>query len=405
MKKFLLTVVCLICFMPAIGFATCEPVNCNTSTGNDRLNADTLENTREARRTAASCYICEDNYCEDGDIVYMADMSKFMVCRQSRGWLGDDKWQNYTPEYCKDRPDYKTAFNKGDSGLTKYWLIDGVSYSDTTETKNAATVTKAGQNICFYYDCMEGYSFNAAEERCLPNQSEKTDEKEEEKTDIKLSCVQQRCGSLTGSQKSECVTCCYVPASLAKWENGVCKCQQNPDQKFNPATLKCEDDATVAPQPVASRYNCDAEKIEQVNEWKTEYSYNKEISELIDIIIEYCKNTPTEEVFENYYKGLEALIKEVRSSSKSKISTAVEKLDEISEKFEDSVWKTAEGKFNTSRLISDSFAGVVLGTAGGLITSKVVKKNQVENGFEDIECSIGGQKVADWGDQFRVGIQ
>ena len=62
MKKFLLTVVCLICFMPAIGFAACEPVNCNTSTGNDRLNADTLENTREARRTAASCYICEDNY-------------------------------------------------------------------------------------------------------------------------------------------------------------------------------------------------------------------------------------------------------------------------------------------------------------------------------------------------------
>ncbi len=370
MKKFLLTVVCLICFMPAIGFAACEPVNCNTSTGNDRLNADTLENTREARRTAASCYICEDNYCEDGDIVYMADMSKFMVCRQSRGWLGDDKWQNYTPEYCKDRPDYKTAFNKGDSGLTKYWLIDGVSYSDTTETKNAATVTKAGQNICFYYDCMEGYSFNAAEERCLPNQSEKTDEKEEEKTDIKLSCVQQRCSGLTGSQKSECVTCCYVPASLAKWENGVCKCQQNPDQKFNPATLKCEDDATVASQPVASRYNCDAEKIKQVKEWETEYSYNKEISD-----------------------------------SKSKISTAVEKLDEISEKFEDSVWKTAEGKFNTSRLISDSFAGVVLGTAGGLITSKVVKKNQVENGFEDIECSIGGQKVADWGDQFRVGIQ
>ena len=89
----------------------------------------------------------------------------------------------------------------------------------------------------------------------------------------------------------------------------------------------------------------------------------------------------------------------------STIEKAIIILDEISKKFEDSVWKTAEGKFNTSRLISDSVAGVVLGTAGGLITSKVVKKNQVENGFEDIECSIGGQKVADWGDQFRVGIQ
>jgi len=223
--------------------------------------------------------------------------------------------------------------------------------------------------------------------------------------DTKTSCVQQRCGGLTGSQKSECVTCCYVPVYLAKWENGVCKCQQNPDQKFNPATLECEDDATVASQLVASQYNCDAEKIKQVKEWETEYSYNENISKLIDIIIKYCEGTPEEKFFENLYNELEALIKEVQSSSKSKISTAVEKLDEISKKFEDSVWKTAEGKFNTSRLISDSVAGVVLGTAGGLITSKVVKKNQVENGFEDIECSIGGQKVADWGDQFRVGIQ
>ena len=70
---------------------------------------------------------------------------------------------------------------------------------------------------------------------------------------------------------------------------------------------------------------------------------------------------------------------------------------------ERNVWKDAEGKFNTSRLISDSVAGVVLGTAGGLITSSVVKKNQLEDGFEDIKCTIGGQSVATWGDEFYVG--
>ena len=70
-----------------------------------------------------------------------------------------------------------------------------------------------------------------------------------------------------------------------------------------------------------------------------------------------------------------------------------------------SVWKDDKGNFNTARLVSDSVAGVVLGTAGGLITSSVVKKNQVENGFEDLKCTVGGQIVADWGDQFRVGIQ
>ena len=69
------------------------------------------------------------------------------------------------------------------------------------------------------------------------------------------------------------------------------------------------------------------------------------------------------------------------------------------------VRRNAEGKFNTARLASDSIAGVVLGTAGGLITSHLVKKNQVKTGFEDIQCTVGGQRVADWGDEFMVGIR
>jgi len=70
-----------------------------------------------------------------------------------------------------------------------------------------------------------------------------------------------------------------------------------------------------------------------------------------------------------------------------------------------SVWRDAEGKFNTSRLISDSVAGVVLGTAGGLITSHLVKKNQIKQGFEDLNCSVGGQKVASYGDEIRIGLR
>jgi hypothetical protein len=70
-----------------------------------------------------------------------------------------------------------------------------------------------------------------------------------------------------------------------------------------------------------------------------------------------------------------------------------------------SVWKNADGKFNTARLASDSIAGVVLGTAGGLITSSVMKKHQAADGFEDLKCVVGGQSVAGWGDVFNVGIQ
>lgn len=70
-----------------------------------------------------------------------------------------------------------------------------------------------------------------------------------------------------------------------------------------------------------------------------------------------------------------------------------------------SVWKTKTGDFNYARLASDSIAGVVLGTAGGIITSNVVKKNQIKTGFEDVMCTVGGQNVANWGDEFRVGVK
>jgi hypothetical protein len=69
------------------------------------------------------------------------------------------------------------------------------------------------------------------------------------------------------------------------------------------------------------------------------------------------------------------------------------------------VWKDAEGKFNTARLASDLTAGIVLGTVGGVVSGVVIKKKQVEKGFEALHCTVGGQKVAGWGDEFMVGLQ
>ncbi len=89
----------------------------------------------------------------------------------------------------------------------------------------------------------------------------------------------------------------------------------------------------------------------------------------------------------------------------TEITDIIKELNGISDSMGRSRWKNAEGKFNTSRLASDSIAGVVLGTVGGVITSNVIKKNQVSNGLEDINCTVGGQRVADYGDQFRVGIK
>ena len=82
-------------------------------------------------------------------------------------------------------------------------------------------------------------------------------------------------------------------------------------------------------------------------------------------------------------------------------------IDEILEKHftDSSVWKNENGKFNTARLASDSIAGVVLGTVGGVVTSNIIKKNQIENGFEDLKCTIAGQDVANYGDTFNVSLK
>ncbi|MBR3510774.1 MAG: hypothetical protein IKN73_01800 [Alphaproteobacteria bacterium] len=67
-----------------------------------------------------------------------------------------------------------------------------------------------------------------------------------------------------------------------------------------------------------------------------------------------------------------------------------------------SKWKDAAGNFNGARLASDLTAGVVLGTVGGVVSGVVIKKKQVEKGFDALNCSVGGQKMANWGDEFRV---
>lgn len=126
----------------------------------------------------------------------------------------------------------------------------------------------------------------------------------------------------------------------------------------------------------------------------------------------YCMDSgailPPEKMIENACSGIAFTVSQNQQEqqvSRNRILDAVKTINDIESNLDLSVWKNSEGGFNTSRLLSDSIAGVVLGTAGGLITSSVVKKNQVESGFEDIQCTVGGQVVAGWGDEFRVGIQ
>ena len=134
-------------------------------------------------------------------------------------------------------------------------------------------------------------------------------------------------------------------------------------------------------------------------------------NELITELRTVCASNPKRgnEVFSDYTLRINSEIAKCKQDAQNAQRIAdltkdlFSKYDEMTGDV--SVWKNKEGEFNKARLASDSIAGVVLGTAGGLITSKVVKKSQVKSGFEDVQCTIGGQKVSDWGDEFTVGIQ
>ena len=244
----------------------------------------------------------------------------------------------------------------------------GGTWASNTCTCSAPNVSLSG-NSCV---CNSGYEWNA---------------------DKKQGC------KLTDKKALE-EACNAAPTGTATWNDaaGACVCT-NPDQTFDMATRMCKDNADFAAcKPLVDR---------GVATWNS--GARLCVCNQPGYIVQNnnCIESP-EAAAERERREKEAAERakaEALRKSRRNISDAHGILVGMRETFKASVWKDEEGKFNTSRLVSDSIAGVVLGTVGGVVTSNVVKKNQVENGFEDIKCTVGGQTVADWGDEFRVGIQ
>ena len=245
-------------------------------------------------------------------------------------------------------------------------------------------------------------------------------------------CVRDHCEGedLTEDQRNECIACCHTVSEVATWIPELKQCNCPYDGNYGPNarfTMADPDDpnkggyCVKGDQRVEVIYQCDDFRLKKIAGWKEEYKENEIIIKLTDDIMEYCTDEDTrrtEDGFNDLYMKLSAEIKKIggteedaaelnqrQTSSRRNIERAMSDIDSIRSTLDQSKWKNADGGFNTSRLLSDSIAGVVLGTASGLIVSHVVKKNQVENGFEDIQCTVGGQVVANWGDEFQVGIQ
>ena len=293
-------------------------------------------------------------------------------------------------------------------------------------------VCRAGPTlVCKATECPNGYTPNGDTGKCDPtdNNNGNNNNGGGGGGTGPNQCEQRRCAKLSGDVRNKCIACCHVLSDIAKWNSNTntCICTQNASYLFVPNSdpktggfclpqFGNTPPPTPEPEPDPEpAYECDSEIMAQLMTWQAQYASNATISAQIMIIIQYCEDDdPNENTFNVMYSQLVALINQEnaaaqltqqQNASRRRIEGAISDIESIVSTLDRSKWKNAEGGFNTSRLLSDSIAGVVLGTAGGLITSHVVKKNQVEGGFEDIQCTVGGQVVSGWGDEFQVGIQ
>ena len=205
-----------------------------------------------------------------------------------------------------------------------------------------------------------------------------------------------------------CKACCAKPSTETIWTPSVnkCVCVNGGDFVQEGGAWNCKASNNQL------KYECDSLLMAKVASWKTKCADFADVLTDIAALETYCANTPAKDTFLRLYDELKGGVDTMCVGKKvlligeaqQKVQKAIGDLRASVADLEVSKWKTEEGKFNTARLASDSIAGVVLGTAGGLITSSVVKKHQVEDGFEDLNCTIGGQTVAGWGDEFTVGI-
>ncbi len=235
-------------------------------------------------------------------------------------------------------------------------------------------------------------------------------------------CRAQRAGA---DWSDRARACCDLPKSVAEVVGKEdCNCLE-PGKSFQIVAGRgvCVDAAAGAPVP--GGFTCPAEDSILFNSYRQRCVNNAEALKAIADLENACatKQITNKELYQALKDVVWLYVQECGAAPAvvqpnddggvsgeativaQRIRSSYEVLQDLIADFDVTVWRNEEGKFNTARLASDSIAGVVLGTAGGLISSNVIKKSQIKNGLEDIQCTVGGQVVGSFGDEFRVGIQ
>lgn len=196
-------------------------------------------------------------------------------------------------------------------------------------------------------------------------------------------------------------------------------------------TNKAPDDKTDANGPDSSSVDCNSGIKEWLREQKKTHYACVGVSALADQILGKCESKPfqsdseitkmTDDLEIRIKKCADAVANEKLAAEqaetariakensdraaglKGRISNAKARVDSLTPGAIAALSADAKADYTKKRIISDSVAGIILGTGGGFLVNHIIKNNQLNSGFDSISCQMAGQTVAGWGDQFRIG--
>ena len=438
MKKIFMvfSLVCACCFVTNVANALglCRLTSCVTGGDSEDSILSTTGKIGKAAVNEGQCYRCnwgDDRYeCPEGAVLALkhqdydtnGEIIGIYKCEDEGD--ANDKWVKYNP--------YATCTGSLPSSAKNtrsYFSIHGGSKTGSVKSEDGdSLILGAASDGCVMYVCKDGYEPNADKTDCISKAAkQEAEERQKREQQNQILNKKNKCENSGGSWTSGRCSCDAAKNLVLASNKGECECK-NSNYVYKSDKKLCEEtDISVlireceSAKDYGAYWNTPTLKCECQNEsheFRGGRCVIKQAIENCNAVVGATWNklrnecVCTNDNMEMNDSGTECVEKKSIIQEREqkviagKIISAGGVLDSIVAGFgKANVWKNAQGEFNTARLASDSIAAVVLGTAGGLITSSVMKKHQVEDGFEDLKCVIGGQPVAGWGDEFRVGIQ
>lgn len=320
------------------------------------LGCNTADDTHVDVGYTAFCQYPQTNTCKNGAIGTTSQDENWAM--KGVSVFGDDYWAGCKDAYC-------------------------TGYKNTKVPEHAIPVMDDSSYKCWWWSCVNGFTQKGDRCACIGKKPYIT-------KDAKGITV---CNECTGTNQyrtknAEGETICAVcnePYIL----DGE-KCIEKP-KPVNPVKPKPDDKTKPDDNKTDNRTECD--------KGTAGYVLFEGACMKIDEKAEIEKKREEEHIAKEKADKIASLQTQIAASA-----SASEKIETKYLSGKKSVWKNADGEFNKSRLASDSIAGVVLGASGGLITHSIIKKNQIKKGLEDVACFVGDSEVAEYGDEFTIGL-